>query len=75
MRRAFREESLWNVLHGTEIGDDTLCLLVLKEGDELLEFACSTKKVCAMVAPNQGGLASVSNKSSEGGNESVCSEI
>ena len=73
MRRTFRDESSCKVLHGTEFGDDTLCLLVLKEGDEFLEFTCSTKKVCTMVAPYQGGLASASDKSSKGGNECVCS--
>ena len=75
MRRAFRDESPCNVLHGTEFGDDTLCLLVLKEGDEFLEFACSTKKVCTIVTPYQGELAAASNKSSKGSNECVCSEI
>ena len=40
MRHPFREESPCNVLHGTEFEDNTLYLLVMKDDDEFLEFAC-----------------------------------
>ena len=75
MRSAFRDEFPRVMLYSAEFGDDALCLLTLEEGDEFLELSYSTDKICAVVAPYQGGFASTSDESSKGSDECVCGEI